>query len=115
MTLNKTILRVFEVRAKPGHTQTLKQKLSDASIAVVRGEPGNGGYLFGECLSATGRDLVFISLWQDLAAVKARFGEKWEESFLPPGYEDSIEQCSVRHLEVEGEVLDSLRSPESTA
>ena len=102
MKLNQSILRVFDVRAKPGQVEHLKQKLASTSIAVVDGQPGNLGYMFGENRSSDGNDLVFISVWKDLEAVQTRFGAEWQASFLPEGYEEMIESCSIRHIEVDG-------------
>ena len=102
MKLNKSILRVFEVRAKPGKAELLKKKLAATSVAVVEGKPGNLGYFFGENLSTDGSDLVFISVWKDLESIKSRFGDEWQASYLPEGYEEIIESCSIRHIEVDG-------------
>ena len=102
MQLNNAILRIFDVRAKPAKAAVLKQKLSDTSVSVVKGKPGNLGYFFGESLSSDENDLVFISVWDSLESVKARFGEDWEESFLPAGYEELIEHCSIRHVQFDG-------------
>lgn len=102
MNLNKSILRVFEVRAKSGQAELLKQKLADTSVAVVDGKPGNLGYFSGENISSDENDLVFISVWKDLESIKSRFGETWQESYLPEGYEDLIESCSVKHIECDG-------------
>ena len=104
MTSKQQVLRVFEVRAKPDASGELKEKLSHTSIAVVKGEPGNQGYYFGELQQSDDRDLVFISVWSDMEAVKRRFGEDWAESFLPEGYEELIESCSVKHYQVSGKV-----------
>ena len=102
MNLSKSILRVFEVRAKTGKAGILKQKLSDTSVSVVKGKPGNLGYFFGENISSDGSDLVFISVWKDLESIKSHFGKEWEESFLPEGYEEIIESCSIKHIEFDG-------------
>ena len=102
MLLNKSILRVFEVRAKPRQAEALKQKLSDTSVSVVEGKPGNLGYFFGENLSSDGNDLVFISVWKDLESIKSHFGKDWEVSFLPDGYEGMIESCAIKHIEIDG-------------
>ena len=102
MKLKKAILRIFEVRAKPGNAELLKQKLSDTSVSVVKGKPGNLGYFFGENLSSDGNDFMFISVWQDPASIQARFGKDWEASFLPEGYEQIIESCSIKHVEFDG-------------
>ena len=104
MILNKSILRIFEVRAKPGSAELLKQKLSDTSVAVVDGKPGNLGYLFGENLTSDGNDLVFISVWENLESIKSYFGEAWEESYLPEGYEKMIDRCSIKHIEIDGQL-----------
>ena len=102
MNFSQSILRVFEVRAKPGKADLLKQKLSNTSVDVVAGKPGNLGYFFGQSLSSDENDLVFISIWRDLEAIKSRFGDDWEVSYLPEGYEEIIESCSIRHIEFDG-------------
>ena len=104
MNLSKSILRIFEVRAKPGNAEILKQKLADTSVSVVNGKPGNLGYFFGKNLSADENDLVFISVWKDLESIKSLFGKEWEESFLPEGYDEIIESCSIRHVEFDGKL-----------
>lgn len=102
---NKRIMRVFEVRSKPGRAATLKQKLSATSVAVVDGKPGNLGYFFGESLSSDDNDLVFISVWEDLHSIESLFGEAWQESFLPEGYDELIESCSIKHIEFDGSLI----------
>lgn len=104
MNLNKSILRIFEVRAKQGMAGSLKQKLSDTSVAVVNGKPGNLGYFFGENVSTDKHDLMFISVWKDLDSIKSHFGKEWEESYLPAGYEEIIESCSIKHIEFDGKL-----------
>ncbi|MEM7195340.1 MAG: antibiotic biosynthesis monooxygenase family protein [Pseudomonadota bacterium] len=102
MKLEKLIMRVFEVRSKPGKSAALKEKLAATSVAVVADKPGNMGYFFGSDMSSDGNDLVFVSVWNSMEAVKAHFGSGWKLSFLPPGYEALIERCSVRHIEIDG-------------
>jgi heme-degrading monooxygenase HmoA len=94
------ILRLFQVRAKPGCAKDLIEKFAGTSAEVVRGEPGNRGYFFGQGMQSDKDRVVFASIWRDLDAVKARFGDDWQKSFLPPGYEALIEECSVRHIDV---------------
>ncbi len=98
------ILRLFEVTAKSGCGPELLRKFATTSADVVRGEPGNEGYLFGSQLPGgdDGEKVVFASLWRDLDAVKERFGADWQESFLPEGYEALIETSSIRHIDLTG-------------
>ena len=93
------ILRVFEARAKPGRADDLAQKFATTSADVVRTQPGNGGYFFGPGIEDE-NVLVFASIWSDMNAVKNRFGADWRNSYLPPGYDDLIEACSVRHYDL---------------
>lgn len=94
------ILRLFEVRVKKGCVDTLVQNFATTSADVVRSEPGNRGYFFGQEMSVNEEKVVFASVWRDLDAVKQRFGASWRISFLPEGYEDLIEDCSVRHIDL---------------
>ena len=105
MKLSKAIFRIFEVQASAGHADILKRKLSDTSVAVVSGKPGNLGHFFGETLSSSENDLVFISVWEDLESIQALFGDDWEKSFLPEGYEELIESCCIKHIEVDGNLV----------
>ena len=105
MKLSNSILRIFEVRAKPGNAELLKQKLSDTSVTVVDGKPGNLGYFYGQNISSDENDFMFISVWKDLESIKSLFGKEWNESFLPEGYDEIIESCSIKHIEFDGKLV----------
>ena len=94
------IMRLFEAHAKPGRAGALLKKFASTSADVVRGQPGNEGYFFGQGVAHDDGVVFFASMWSDLESVKARFGADWQHSFLPAGYEDLIEECSVRHIDV---------------
>lgn len=94
------VLRVFEARAKPGCAGKLLENFATTSAEVVRSEPGNGGYFFGRCVQGDENTVLFVSAWKDLAAVKARFGDAWQEAHMPEGYEELIDACSVRHFDM---------------
>ncbi|MEL7032811.1 MAG: antibiotic biosynthesis monooxygenase [Pseudomonadota bacterium] len=94
------IMRLFEVRAKPGCVPILLEKFATTSADVVQNAPGHEGYFFGDEVSSDDDRVIFASLWTNLEAVQARFGASWRESFLPAGYEDLIEACSIRHIRV---------------
>ena len=100
MTRQGPLLRIFEVRTKPGCADQLLQNFSTTSAGVVQGQPGNKGYFFGKCVQGGENVVVFVSVWKDLGAVKERFGDDWQSSYLPVGYEDLIEECSVRHFDM---------------
>ena len=94
------ILRLFEVTAKPGCSAELLEEFATTSALVVQGEPGNEGYFFGRGIEVEEETVLFASVWRDLDAVRARFGDDWRTSFLPEGYDALIETCSVRHVDL---------------
>ncbi len=100
MSENGPVLRIFEVRTKPNCAEKLLANFKTTSADVVQNEPGNLGYFFGECVQGSEDTVMFVSVWRDLDAVKDRFGKHWQTSYLPEGYEEMIEECSIRHLDV---------------
>jgi quinol monooxygenase YgiN len=103
VNFNRSVMRVFEVRAKAGYADALEKKLASTSISVVQGQPGNLGYFFGK-KAGSADEFVFVSLWDSLASVKTQFGDDWEQSYLPPGYAEIIDECSIKHFEFDGAV-----------
>jgi len=108
--LKGPVLRVFEVRANPGHAEEVLKAFSSTSADVVRGKPGNHGYFFGRLVQGPnegdgsdpgdGNGLVFVSVWENLDAIKERFGDEWQVSHIPDGYEYLLESYSVRHFDL---------------
>ncbi|MEM7214095.1 MAG: antibiotic biosynthesis monooxygenase [Pseudomonadota bacterium] len=93
------ILRIFEVRTKAGCCDQLLANFATTSADVVRDKPGNQGYFFGKCIQGGENEVMFVSVWQSLDAIKSRFGDDWQKSYMPEGYEDLIEEHSIKHVE----------------
>ncbi len=103
MDFRGPILRIFEVRTKPDSADELLRRFATTSAQVVTGEPGSHGFFFGRDVESNGNSVMFVSVWKDLAAVKEKFGEDWQTSYMPAGYAELIEECSVRHVDLNGE------------
>ena len=99
------IIRVFRARARPGCESALAEKLATSSIEVVQHQPGFLGYLVAGPARDHQREFIFASIWSDANAVKARFGEEWRASHLPPGYAELIEECFVEHYHLTAQSL----------
>jgi quinol monooxygenase YgiN len=100
------IIRVFRARARQGCDRALADKLATSSIEVVQAQPGFLGHLAAGPANERQHEFIFASIWADADAVKARFGEQWRVSLLPPGYAELIEECSVDHYHLTGQSLD---------
>lgn len=96
------ILRLFEARAKTGCSDQLTRKFCSTSAGIVKNEPGNAGYFFGNLLSNDEETLIFASIWVNLEAIQERFGNEWQHSMIPDGYGELIDSCSVRHFDLQG-------------
>ena len=94
------VMRLFEAQAKPGRAEALVRKFAKVSVEVVRDQPGNQGYFFGRRIDGETEVVVFASIWKDLRSVKERFGADWQLSYLPEGYADLIDDCSVCHYDL---------------
>lgn len=100
MNSDGPVLRVFEAHTKSGCADKLLQNFATSSADVVRNEPDNRGYFFGRCIQGGESTVIFVSVWKNLAAIKKRFGNDWQNSHLPEGYTDLIDECSVRHFDM---------------
>ena len=100
MATDGPVLRSFEVRAKEGCASELIQKFATTSANVVRNELGNVGYFYSRVVENEGNVVIFASIWKNMEAVKDRFGIDWQSSYLPSGYENLIDECSVRHFDL---------------
>ncbi len=94
------IMRLFRVNAKKGCAPELIEKFATSTADVVQNEQGNAGYFFGQGIEVDQDIVMFASFWENLDAIKNRFGENWQVSFLPEGYEELIDECSVEHIDV---------------
>ena len=81
MASDGPILRVFEVRTKPGCADRLLRNFATTSADVVQGQPGNQGYFFGDCVQGGDNVVLFVSVWTSLDAIRARFGDDWQRSY----------------------------------
>jgi quinol monooxygenase YgiN len=77
------IIRIFRARAKPGASEELRRLAEEISIPFVDREPGLVARYAGRGIGATGEELVMITVWEDLEAVKNMTGEEWDEPVIP--------------------------------
>ncbi len=94
------LIRVFRAKPRPGMADELAQLIEEVSIPFVDGQPGLIARHTGRGFGATSDELVMISVWEDLDAMKNMTGENWESAVIPDEREaERIEECSVHHYE----------------
>lgn len=94
------IIRVFRAKPKPGKARELLELLKDVSIPFVDSQPGLLVRHTGKGVGATGGEIVMISLWESVDAMKTMTGENWESAVIPDTrIAERIEESSVSHYE----------------
>jgi len=92
------IVRVFRATAAPGCRDELLRRFHSSSAALVNSKTGCLKYRILEPVDASTPEVVFESIWRDLDAVKAAFGDAWQQSYLPEGYSVLMTTYSVHHF-----------------
>lgn len=77
------IIRVFRARPQPGAVEELERLAKEVSIPFIEGQPGLVARYTGRGSGATGEELVMVSVWEDLEAMKNMTGEDWESPVIP--------------------------------
>jgi heme-degrading monooxygenase HmoA len=97
------IIRVFRAIPKTGKADELAALVKEISIPFVDGQPGLLARHTGKGVGATGDEIVMISVWENLDAMKSMTGENWESEVIPDEREaERIEECFVHHYETLG-------------
>src|SRR5215467_14361757 len=82
---SRSIARVFRATAVPGCRDELLQRFHASSAALVNNKVGCLKYRILEPVDALAPEVVFESIWRDLDAVKAAFGDAWRNSLFQTG------------------------------
>jgi transposase len=94
------IIRVFRAKVKLGMRPAFDRLCREMSAPLMRAQPGCLTTYIGIPSSpARANEYVFVSLWSDLASLRAFVGEQWEQATILPGEADLLEQVRVEHYE----------------
>jgi hypothetical protein len=94
------IIRLFRARTKPGAFDELTRVAQEVAIPFVDQHPGLVARHAGRAIGATGEELVMITVWQDLEAMKGMTGDDWEKPVLPyDGADELIDEMFLYHYE----------------
>ena len=94
------VIRVFRALPKPGAADEFAELVRTVSIPFVERTPGLVACYAGRGIGLTADEVVMVSIWQDVDALKNMTGEDWETAVIPdPGEAERIESCSVDHYD----------------
>ncbi len=94
------IIRIFRARPQSGTVDELARLAEEVSIPFIDGQPGLVARYTGRGLGATGDELVMVSVWEDLEAMKNMTGDDWESPVIPDErLETLIAESFLHHYE----------------
>lgn len=93
------IIRIFRARPKPGMADELAQLIEEVSIPFVDRQPGLLARYAGRGIGSSGDELVMISVWESLEAMKNMTGDDWQSPVIPDQREaERIAESTVHHF-----------------
>jgi quinol monooxygenase YgiN len=94
------LIRVFRAQPKPGKADEFAELVQTISVPFVESQPGLVARFTGQGIGRSDDEIVMISVWENIDALKNMTGESWEEEVIPDAREaERIETCSVHHYE----------------
>lgn len=92
------IIRIFRVRARPGRAAELERVVRDRGVPTIARRDGLLSLFLGRPDDGDDHDLVLLSVWRDLDALRAFKGDAWREARLLPEEVELSESTSVSHV-----------------
>jgi heme-degrading monooxygenase HmoA len=94
------VIRVFRARTKPGAFEECARIAEEVSIPFVDRQPGLVARHTGKGIGAAGEELIMITVWESLEAMKNMTGDGWESPVLPDErLAELIEETFLHHYE----------------
>ncbi len=94
------IVRVFRARVRSGKEAEFESMVRSLSIPLVRKQTGLVAFYSGRPTGASTDEFVMVSIWRDLASLKAFAGPEWESAVIPEDERPLLRQTFVHHYEV---------------
>ena len=91
------ILRVFTARIRRGRVAEFRKMVEEQSIPWLRGSDGMLGYFPGAPLNDDSTEFTMVTLWRDVAALKAFAGDDWETPVVTEDEAPVVEEMFARH------------------
>jgi len=93
------IIRVFRAQLKPGMRGAFERLCREVSLPFLHAQPGCLTTHIGAAPAGRPDEFVLVSVWVDLASLRAFAGEQWQQAIIAPGEADLIERVRVEHYE----------------
>lgn len=93
------VIRIFRARLTSGARAAYIRLCYETSIPLMQGAPGCRAAYIAPTRPDRADDFIVVSVWDDLAAVRAYVGDDWEQPILVPGEASLLEWARVEHYD----------------
>ncbi len=94
------IIRVFRPTIQPGKEREFESFLRDTAIPLVSRQAGLVAQHVGRPFDPSGAEYVYVTVWSDVASIRAFAGERWQEAVVAPGEEHLLRETWIGHYEL---------------
>jgi heme-degrading monooxygenase HmoA len=92
------IIRIFRLRARRGRAADLERVVRERGVPNIARRDGLVSLFLGRPDDGDDHDLVLVSVWRDIEAIRAFKGEAWREARLLPEELELSESAFVWHV-----------------
>lgn len=93
------IIRIFRARLKHGARMAYTRLCYETSLPVMHVQPGCRAAYIAPARPDQQDQFVVVSVWNDLASMRAYIGDDWEQPILAPGEASLLEWARVEHYD----------------
>ena len=93
------IIRVFRTKVKPGTHKQYEALLQEQVVPLMLQAPGLVSLHIGCPLEDPPDEFLLMSVWRDLASMRAFVGPRWREAYVVPGEEHLVLHSIVDHYD----------------
>lgn len=94
-----SITRIFRVRIDSNFREEFEDKFSSDALYKIKEAAGFISASIHKPTKWSPAEYAMVSQWENEAALKAYFGENWNEAVITPRAEEFIVACWVHHYE----------------
>jgi heme-degrading monooxygenase HmoA len=94
------IIRVFRPTIQPGKEREFETFLRDTALPLVSQQSGLVAQHAGRPRDPSSTEYVYVTVWEDVEAIRAFAGERWQQAVITPDEQDLLRDTWIGHYEL---------------
>jgi heme-degrading monooxygenase HmoA len=93
------VIRVFRPTIHPGKEAEFESFLGETAVPLVSRQSGIVAQHIGRPRDPSSTEYLFVTVWDDVASIRAFAGARWEEAVIAPEEEHLLKDTWIGHYE----------------